>query len=414
MVRKKSAAVMGVIVTTALIVAACSSSSKSSGGSGTGASTGADTPIPVAEIGTFSGPQAASQAGEKSVAQAWASWVNAHGGINGHQVKLYVADDAGNAATSLAVTKNVIANDHVVAIIDGSNFDAVWGPAAAQAGVPVLGGNSFDLSFLTNPDFFPAGANAVAVNYGLMSNAKSHGTKFAYLYCAASPICAQNAPIFKQIATQLDMTVDISQSVPEASADYTPQCTTLKESGVSSYSFIDASNFVLKLVETCAAQGLKAPLVTLGGTLTPDWLKSSATDGILSAEGNFPFVDDSNAATQEFQAAIKQYAPNIGALMGSTSANQWVGGKLLEAAVKASPSGSVTAASIKTGLYSLKDETLGGLAPPLNFTKGQTARINCYFTLGISNGKFVEPNGLKTSCAPDSLVDSIITSVGIK
>ena len=48
----------------------------------------------------------------------------------------------------------------------------------------------------------------------------------------------------------------------------------------------------------------------------------------------------------------------------------WASGELFKAAVDASGSGPVTSASVKRGLYALKNETLGGLSGPLNFVPG--------------------------------------------
>ena len=56
----------------------------------------------------------------------------------------------------------------------------------------------------------------------------------------------------------------------------------------------------------------------------------------------------------------------------------------------------------------MKDETLDGLTVPLTFTEGKPTIINCYYTLGIKDGEFTEPDGLKTKCAPDDLIDTIL------
>ena len=82
----------------------------------------------------------------------------------------------------------------------------------------------------------------------------------------------------------------------------------------------------------------------------------------------------------------------------------WAAMELFGTAVKAGGTGPVTSASILAGLYTLKDETLGGLAPPLTFVKGQANLHNCYFVIGITGGKFVAPNGITPSCAPDDVI----------
>jgi branched-chain amino acid transport system substrate-binding protein len=49
-------------------------------------------------------------------------------------------------------------------------------------------------------------------------------------------------------------------------------------------------------------------------------------------------------------------------------------------------------------MYQLHAETLGGLAPPLTYTQGQPADINCFFIVGVQNGKYVAPLGTKPAC----------------
>ena len=46
------------------------------------------------------------------------------------------------------------------------------------------------------------------------------------------------------------------------------------------------------------------------------------------------------------------------------------------------------------GLYSLKNETLEGLSPPLNFTEGKAApNIGCGFSVALLQGGFKAPVG---------------------
>ncbi len=55
---------------------------------------------------------------------------------------------------------------------------------------------------------------------------------------------------------------------------------------------------------------------------------------------------------------------------------------------------AVTTADVLAGLYKLKNETLGGLVAPLNFTKGQPSPIvACYWAIGVKEGGFYAPFG---------------------
>src|SRR5258708_22074352 len=91
-----------------------------------------------------------------TAAKTWVKWTNAHGGINGHPVHLTLLDDAGDATTSLSEVKQLVQQDHVVAII-GSNSPVAtsWSTYIKQVKVPVIGGTS---AFFPGegPYFFPA------------------------------------------------------------------------------------------------------------------------------------------------------------------------------------------------------------------------------------------------------------------
>src|SRR5258708_1488762 len=153
-------------VAAALAIAGCSSNSSPSattgGGAGSSASssTATGSEIVVGSVGSFTGAQASSQAGVPMVLKAWASWVNAHGGVSGHPVKLIIQDIGSNAAGGLAAVQELVQQDHVVAIIgEEDNGDSRGGAYIASTGGPAAGGGSLDLPFVTNPDFFPVGTN---------------------------------------------------------------------------------------------------------------------------------------------------------------------------------------------------------------------------------------------------------------
>jgi branched-chain amino acid transport system substrate-binding protein len=169
------------------------------------------------------------------------------------------------------------------------------------------------------------------------------------------------------------------------------------------------------MVAQCAQQGVKAKPVGSWVT-TSAFASTPGLDGMESADPVFPFFDDSTPATQEFQAALKKYAPSVGASSAApltpVQMQVWASGKLFQAAVAASGNGPVTAASVKRGLYALKDETLGGLSGPLNFTPGKPSPENCYFTYKIDSGRFVPISGTKPVCAPAALVSAVSAGLG--
>lgn len=399
---------------------ACGSSTKSqaspstgsSSSSGPAASVASGTPITVGTIGTFSGPYGASEGGVKDTLNAWVSNTNAHGGINGHPVKLIIKDDAGSVTTGQQEAQELLTQDHVVAIVNdaaATGSDSAWGALAQKAGVPVIGGSAINVPFLTNPDFYASSTNAVAGSYAILALSKRNGPKLAVLYCAENPVCQASVAFYKAFAPGLGMTVTSAQGVSATAVDYTAVCQTIKDTGANSFVAVTAAQVVGRIASSCAQQGASVKNVEAAAAVDPTLLSVKAEDGALSAAVDFPFTDNSNAATAEFQSVLAKYAPpNTLQKYGFAINVPWVSMQLLAAAVKAGGSGPVTSASIKAGLYTMKGETLGGLAPPLTFVPGQANLQNCYFVLGITNGQFTSPDGLKTSCAPDAAVSAIV------
>jgi branched-chain amino acid transport system substrate-binding protein len=65
---------------------------------------------------------------------------------------------------------------------------------------------------------------------------------------------------------------------------------------------------------------------------------------------------------------------------------------------------------VEKGLYALHNQTLGGLAPPLNYAAGKANPVNCYFIFKATNGKFGTPYGVKPFCGPSKVINAAAAS----
>jgi len=156
-----------------LAFAACGSSSSTSSGTTadaaaaspppaapSSASTVSGQPITVGFVCSCTGPLATTIGRSEDVIQAWAKWTNAHGGLNGHPVKVIAADDGQDPAKGLEAVKSLVEQDKVMAIVGQESLTSEsWAKFIASTGVPVVGGQPVDTPFLTNPDFFVSGSN---------------------------------------------------------------------------------------------------------------------------------------------------------------------------------------------------------------------------------------------------------------
>jgi branched-chain amino acid transport system substrate-binding protein len=404
-------AVLGSAALTMVALSACgSSSNKTRPAASTSASRSGGTTStpsisgPAITLGTIcscSGPHAASFSNNGKVVKAWASSVNAAGGLNGHPVKVIMHDDAGDPARALEAAKQLVA-DHVIAIVgETSTADQAFASYVTAAGIPVVGGLDAEAPFLTNPDFYPSGTQILVTTVSQGALAKAAGkTHLGIAYCAESPVCAQIDPLGKAAAALYGLKYS-SQKISATAPSYAAPCLQFKNAGVDALYVVDDSAIVTRFVDACAQQGYKPLVVAEGASFEPAALKDPTQDGSLATAQNANPYDTSLPAVAAFQAALKKYVPGVvgGPSFSFSLMFPWAGAELFETAAKASGlTPSSTPADVKKGLYALRNETLGGLAPPLTFTPGKPAFVPCYFTEKIQGGTVASTNGDKPVC----------------
>jgi branched-chain amino acid transport system substrate-binding protein len=404
--------------TAALALAACGASSKTSSNSTPATSSAAaastttasstattsaakGTPFVLGAVCSCSGVQAAAFGGVAKVSSVWADSVNAAGGINGHPVKVIVMDDGGNPATALQNVKKLVQSDHIMALDDNSLADGAFASYIAGTGVPVVGGFAVSEPFLTNPDFFADGSNLPVETVGQALLAKAAGAKkFGVMYCSESPICAQVVPLAKTAATLAGLGF-ASQSLSSTAPSYTAPCLNFKSAGVDAMFVADNGAIVQRVQANCVQQSYKPMVSNSQSTALTPWLKDSNMQGALLGGTNATYTDPSVPGVKAFLDAVNKYAPGLtsSAQFNATAISPWIAGKLFEAAAKAGNlTPSSTSADIKRGLYALKNETLDGLAPPLNFVPGKPGFSPCYFGTTIKSGGFVALDNGKAAC----------------
>lgn len=392
----------------ALAVAACSSSSSSSStGSATTSGPAAAAPkgalIKIGVIAALTGPQASSSDQGATVAPAWAAWVNAAGGIDGHPVKVIVVDDKTDPVTSQA-DEQQLAADGVAAIIVSEDDDvSAYDSAAIAKGIPLIGGPSYENDWYIKPGMFPtttgiasglAAQVAVAVKYG-------HATKFADVYCAEVAACGQANPILAAAAKAAGIGFT-DLAVSSTAPSYTAQCLQLAQQKVD-YVQIDVTTAAaVRFIQNCQAQNYNP---TWGSSEQAIGLAFAAIPNLTLYGPAYSFPSVAGAApVDQFRSVMQKYAAGSNWREGAASFT-WDGLQALAQAVRdehipaAMP---VTSADVLAGLYSFKDQNLGGeLANGLTYTKGKpfgfTANA-CYFVVGMKDGQVVAPAGLTPQC----------------
>jgi branched-chain amino acid transport system substrate-binding protein len=412
-----------------MLASACSSSGGSTAATGTSTtgtaaaagatgSAPAGAAISVGLICDCTGPYSSNYLFEADAGDAWAQSVNAAGGINGHPVKLYTMDAAANPTTALQDVKQLVQQDKIIALDDVSTTTSAWEAYITSQGVPVVGGNVSEAAFSTNPNFFADGSLLPVNLVGDLTAMQKAGLKhWGIMYCAEAPVCAQLATLGNTAAKAVPGMTVSSAKVAATSPTYTSQCLAFKSVGVDGVFASVPADEGLRVIESCKTLGYTPKSVTNPNVTDHSWLSSPDVAGAIIVSPIANFQDPSVPGVKAFLDAMNKYHPNdLGQpQFAPNTLYPWVAGELFEAAAKAAGIGpNSTGADVKKGLYTLKNETLDGLAPPLTFLPGQVAFPTCNFLMSIEGGKYTSPEGGGAQCLTTDQVTALKGALGMK
>lgn len=360
-------------------------------------SAGAATPAPVVvgDMCSCSGPLAGASI-TSQVMHAWAAWVNAHGGLDGHKVTLVVKDDGFNPGNGVANVKDLLGQPNLIAIADNSQVASAWLPYVRSAHIPVVGlGGTYDY-----PGYFVAGTTLNNYYSGIAYGAKRLAVKkFALLVCAEVAACTGSEAPQRAALEKVGIDLSYFTTISYAAPNYTAECLAAKESGATGIEVGDAATVIQHVLEDCGAQGYR-PKLAEALTIYNNWTGVPAFNGTVAMLATYPWPFRT-AVTKTMYAALAKYAPGTASSpeFSGTTEPAWVDGVMIERALQLSNARSnVTAANVLAGMDKFNGETLGGLIPPTTFHAGESADNSCGFFLGIKNGRFVASFGLRPIC----------------
>lgn len=427
-VPRRGFALLALAVSASAALAACSSSGSPSSDTGGGGSTTpaasngsatavatargssstnaspSGTPIKIGVVCACSssfGPQLT--AGRKT-AEAWAKAVNASGGLGGHPVDLITKDDGGNPGTSVTDVESLI-SQHVAAIIDDTILDSAWQKQVDAAKVPVIAGGLASNLFFSDPNWYPSGQTTDNIIPAMVATVKASGaTNLGLLVCAEAPQCASTIPLAKAAAKKLGIAMPYSGTISATAPNYTAQCVAAKDAGVTALWLGGAAATYIRVAEDCANQDYKPVILVEGIGYASSLQQSSALKNSLWAAFPEQPLFSTAPSVQAMNAALDKYEPGLRSdptAFSQFAVASWTAGLLIAHAVKNAgvPStDTIDAATLTKGLNRVRNDTLGGFAPPLTLRAGQNHSIPCWFTAHFVNGKPVITNGGKPTC----------------
>jgi branched-chain amino acid transport system substrate-binding protein len=413
------------------LLAACGSTSSSTtaSGSGTAATSSASTasaaasthqgppgaPIKIGSIGSCSGVLASTIGGVCQTMTAWGEWVNAHGGINGHPVKVYALDDAASPTSGVTDVKQLLA-DRVVAIVgEYSVGDGLWVPIATKAGLPIVGALNGGAPAVANPLYFSTGSQTGTDVYVDVKLAQQQGkTKVGIMYCAESPLCAVTGNLVKTVAGKyVPGTQGVYKAALSATApSYTSNCLAARSAGVQALLMPLASTVMARVAADCTQQGYKPLLMGLGGNLDPSLAHNPLMQGAIESSAALTAGATQNPGIQQMAAALARYAPSLtpsSSMYNGNVTQAWAAAQIFkQAATDADLGPSSTSQDLERGLYMVNNATADGMAPPLTYQEGRVQPVPCAFVDEIQNQKVVPGNNSQTICVPAQEYPSLL------
>ena len=402
-----------------------SSKSAASAAAGPGGSSAAAAPTPAAPgapapsssgpkpeivLGSFgqeTGPLGALFAPGIAATKAWAADLNARGGVNGRNVRVLFADDGGDPSRSLAIVRNFVEKDHILAVIaeHGPVTVAAVLPYLEKVQVPRVGSVEGNKAVQYSPVSFQAtvgGDKGTGWSHILPLSVFAPQVKKIYtLYCREIEACSNYNNRVKEFAPQIGLTVVGSSQSSIAQPDFTPEVLAAKNAGAEAIVPILENASVIRLARAVNRQGGGMLISTQQSMDADSFYKNGGKDveGVLGASSTAAYA--TSAKMKDYRDAIDHYQP--GAEKSSFAASAWAHGKVFEVAAR-KLGDNLTPAGLIEAFYSLRGETLGGIIPPITFPRdrSQDNINNCVVVGKVQSGKFAPKDGDpdKFTCPP--------------
>ena len=330
--------------------------------------------------------------------RAWAAEINARGGLNGHPVRLIMADDGADPVRTQALVRRMVEQDKVLAVF--GEYSVTINSVMSyldQKGIPVIGASGSDPS----PDHFMVGFNPITSSDIALFQAailsiitQTDKRKLSLNYCREVVACKNAADRMKQNLPYEGLKIVHEAQVSLGQPDFTAEVLAAQQAGADvSITIVDAAS-AIRYARAAHRQNYK-PVLASVHNLNMDTLLAGGDD----VEGTLTLsrspVWQTSALAKPYRDAVARYQPN--APRGQIGADVFVYGRLLEKIASFFQEPPTTAQMVE-GFYSLNNETLGGLLPGVTFPRDKDrTKVNvCSIPTQVKGGKFVSFDGKDT------------------
>ncbi|HLG67258.1 MAG TPA: ABC transporter substrate-binding protein [Acidimicrobiales bacterium] len=363
----------------------------------------AASPITVGFISDLTGVASSTFADSAGGIRARFDLQNAHGGVNGHKLRLIVEDDQSSPTTYLTAAEDLVSNKHAQIVVSDSSFTYGGARYLNQQGIPVIGAGFDGTEWTTYDNMFSwlvlEDSPIKGVYYSDNGNGrllKSVGvTKLAGLgygigfsspesiratFAGAAPLGVRNC--YENL------------SVPFGGVDFTADVLQIKNAGCNGVvgSFVDTSDVALS--QAVKNAGLNAKQLYFTGydqsVLDSASAKAAMEGDYFRAQVNYT---SPNAATRAMMNTLKKYDPSYsGGIPDFGLQVAYLGADLAIQGLRVSGK-NPTAQSIIAHMRKIKAYDAGGILPgPTPMTGFGTPNLVpkkvCNYYMQLQNGQF--------------------------
>lgn len=363
------------------------------------------SPAVIASVGTLSGPIGGTVSASVGALQAWTKYVNDKGGVNGHPVRLIVFDDGADPARHRAQVQDAIEQRGAIAFV--MNNEPVSGESSVDyitsKRVPVMGGSGVEAWFYKSPMYFPPASMSDAAGYGGLAGAAQQlvsagKTRLGIATCVEAKGCDDVGRVWADSAKSLGFELVARMKVSLAQPDFTAECLNVRNAGAQVLFLGMDSASIQRWAANCARQGYRPAYGTTLAAVADRFTDDPNLGEMIQGINVFPWFASGTPATDEFQKVMRTYGSGL--VPGVATSTGWVSAKLFEKAAANLPE-PPTSEGVLQGLWSLRNDTLGGLTMPLTFVMDQRAsQVACWFTVQIKKAAWTSPDGFRLNCRP--------------
>ncbi|SEM67134.1 ABC transporter substrate-binding protein [Streptacidiphilus jiangxiensis] len=344
-------------------------------------------PIPIGIVTSVSSPIGGDTfTGPLYGAQAYFRALNAAGGVNGRQVKVFTCDDSGAGIGNQACVHQLIDSDHVVALVAGSVLDYAGAGYVSSQGVPDIGGITIGTQYDQYPHLYqiygsdePRDGKSVGWNGVLYQTTEVYRYFKAKLGLTRAVVVAYNQADSTRYAAQLAQGLKaegydvLSETVDFALPNFGSVAAEMKA---------DHAQLLLDAMDTRGNAGLCQAMASAGVTVTAkvtneqNWSEQVRTDYAATPGCRNALWVTSDARNYEdtaqypavaaFRTAMQKYYPDRQAQLSEWELLGWAGAQWFTDAA-ASCGADVTRSCVDAFMQRKQPYTAHDLIQPSSF-----------------------------------------------